>query len=69
MSLSEAEIQALAKIRGTEIESEPTDSQSLEGRGARSWIYLEDWNGAFANLAEKGLIITMTKLAICARDY
>ncbi len=68
MSLSESEIQVLAKIRGAEIESDPTDRQSLEGRGARYWIYLEDWNRAFASLAQKGLIITMTKLSICARD-
>ncbi len=56
MDLSEAEIQVLAQIRGAEMESEPTDRQSLESRGARYWIYREDWSGAFSSLADKGLI-------------
>ena len=56
MNLSEAEIQVLAQLRGAEIESGPTDRQSLDGRGERYWIYLEDWNGAFTSLLEKGLI-------------
>ena len=56
MDLNEAEIQVLAQIRGAEIESEPTDRESLENRGTRYWIYLEDWNDAFSSLADKGLI-------------
>jgi ubiquinone/menaquinone biosynthesis C-methylase UbiE len=56
MSLSEAEIQVLAQIRGAEAESEPTDRQSIEARGERYWNYLEDWSGAFTSLANDGLI-------------
>ena len=56
MTLSEAEIQVLAQIRGTEVESEPTDRQSIEARGERYWNYLEDWTGAFESLANAGFI-------------
>ena len=56
MDLNGAEIQVLAQIRGAEIESGPTDRQSLVDRGKCYWIYLEDWNGAFASLVDKGLI-------------
>ena len=56
MDLNEAEIQVLAQIRGAEIDSEPTDRESLEDRGTRYWIYREDWNDAFSSLGDKGLI-------------
>jgi ubiquinone/menaquinone biosynthesis C-methylase UbiE len=56
MNLNEAEIQVLAQIRGAEIDSEPTDRESLEDRGTRYWIYREDWNDAFSSLGDKGLI-------------
>ena len=56
MSLSESEIQVLAQIRGAEVESEPTDRQTIEARGERYWNYLEDWKGAFTSLSAGGLI-------------
>ena len=56
MDLKEAEIQVLAQIRGAEIDSEPTDRESLENRGNRYWIYREDWSDAFFSLGDKGLI-------------
>ena len=56
MNLSEAEIQILAQMRGAELDSTPTDRQSLETRGDRYWIYLEDWSEAFSSLTDKRLI-------------
>ena len=56
MNPSEAEIQVLAILRGAELEAQPTDRASLEKRGERYWIYLEDWSTAFSSLSDKGLI-------------
>ena len=56
MNLSEAERQVLATLRGAELEAQPTDRASLEKRGERYWIFLEDWSDAFSGLASKGLI-------------
>ena len=56
MSLSEAEIQVLATLRKAELEGFSSDRGSLEGRGARYWIFLEDWSGVYGGLAEQGLI-------------
>jgi len=56
MSLSEAEIQVLATLRKAELEGFSSDRGSLEGRGGRYWIFLEDWSGVYGGLAEQGLI-------------
>jgi SAM-dependent methyltransferase len=56
MDLSEAECQLLACLRGAEVESGASDRAALEKRGERYWTFLEDWSGAFASLADKGLI-------------
>lgn len=56
MNLSEAEIQVLASLQGAELEEQPTDRVSLEKRGDRYWIFLEDWSNAFSSLVDKGLI-------------
>ncbi len=56
MNLSEAERQVLATLRGAELDAAPTDRANLEQRGECYWIFREDWTGAFAGLAEKGLI-------------
>ena len=56
MTPSEAEIQVFAILRGAELEARPTDRASLEKRGERYWIYLEDWSTAFSSLSDKGLI-------------
>ncbi len=52
MNPSEAEIQVLAILRGAELEAQPTDWASLEKRGERYWIYLEDWSTAFSSLSD-----------------
>ena len=56
MNLSEAERQVLATLQGAELEAQPTDQASLEKRGERYWIFLEDWSDAFSSLISKGLI-------------
>ncbi|MFQ5957996.1 MAG: class I SAM-dependent methyltransferase [Alphaproteobacteria bacterium] len=56
MNLSEAERQVLATLRGAELETQSTDQRSLEKRGERYWIFLEDWSNAFSSLIDKGLI-------------
>ncbi len=56
MALSEAEIQVLASVQAAELDAAPTDRAALEKGGERFWMFLEDWSGAFSNLAEKGLI-------------
>ncbi len=56
MNPSEAGIQVLATLRGAELEAQPTDRASLEKRGERYWIFLEDWSDAFSILAKQGLI-------------
>lgn len=56
MNLSEAEIQVLATLRGVQLEAQSTDRTSLEKRGERYWIFLEDWSGAFSGLVSKELI-------------
>ncbi len=56
MNLTEAECQVLATLQGAELEVQPTDRASLEKRGERYWIFLEDWSGAFSSLTSKGLI-------------
>lgn len=56
MNLSEAEIQVLASLKEAESQSQPTDRATLEQRGDRYWIFKEEWSGAFASLADKGLL-------------
>jgi len=56
MNLSEAERQVLATLQGAELEAQPTDQASLEKRGERYWIFLEDWSDAFSSLISKELI-------------
>ncbi len=56
MDLNEAERQLLATLRGAEIEAAPCDRAALEQRGARYWIFQEDWSAAFSSLRDKGLI-------------
>ncbi len=56
MTPSEAEVQVLASLRGAELEAQPTDRASLNKRGGRHWIFLEDWSDAFSSLAKQGLI-------------
>ena len=43
MNLHEAERQVLSSLRGAELEAQPNDRTSLEKRGERYWIFLEDW--------------------------
>ena len=56
MELSDAEIQVLATLRLAEVEGLGSDRASLEAKGDRFWVYLEDWSDSYAQLEEKGLI-------------
>ncbi len=56
MELTEAEIQVLASIAVLDAEPKPVTREDVEARGEAYWTYKEDWTGAFAMLAEKGLI-------------
>ena len=52
MNLSEAERQVLATLQGAELEAQPTDQASLEKRGERYWIFLEDWSLSLIHISE-----------------
>ncbi|MHA1154273.1 MAG: class I SAM-dependent methyltransferase [Alphaproteobacteria bacterium] len=56
MELDEAERQLLATLHIAEVEATPADRAALEARGARYWIFLEDWSTAFSSLRDKGLL-------------
>lgn len=56
MDLNEAERQLLATLREAEVAASPRDRAALEERGARYWIFQEDWSAAFSSLHVKGLI-------------
>ncbi len=47
MDLSEAERQVLATLQWAELEAQLTDQASLEKRGERYWIFLDDWSTHF----------------------
>lgn len=56
MDLNEAERQVLATLHGAETEATSSDRAALEKRGARYWIFQEDWSAAFSSLGDKGLL-------------
>lgn len=56
MTNSEAEIQVLASIAKIEAGGGVADRAALDVRGARYWIFKEDWTGTCEALLAKGLI-------------
>lgn len=56
MDLNEAERQVLATLHEAEAGATPSDRGSLEQRGARYWIFQEDWSAAFSSLRDKGFL-------------
>lgn len=56
MDLNEAERQLLATLHDAAAEAAPRGRAALEARGARYWIFQEDWSAAFSSLCDRGLI-------------
>jgi len=54
--MHEADIQVLATVRRTEVESESSDKATIESHAGKYWKYCEDWSDSWKRLVDAGFI-------------